>query len=560
MKKTFLSLTLIVLFFGLFAPANLYAQRRFTAQLEEATVYFDGATLSYTATVSLKSGSQEVVIDGLSPEIVLSSFKVKADGVLISASEFSSDFITPKDESAHIRKLTDSLELYERQLQEAKDELTVHKHLLKMLTDGTLNNMEKKEGAVTAAEITANMELYKSKAGALQNSINQDNKRIVKLQQTVNRLQEQVNQDELDSDVETGMVHLSVSVPKDTKTVFTITYYTSQARWVPCYDLNIPSMDKTIVLQAKAQVRQFTGLDWKNVKLTLSTARPNRNAVAPVFKAWFLKFGIPKGNRSSWEAVRSNYISYDEELPSNTIPLSNLEGVTSTNGNDPRIKGNSDNATYAWNDFVYVNEQEIMVNYDIAVPYDIPGNGKIQLIDLNKYSVNADFKYYSAPKLSDETYIVATLSDYEKYNLLAGEATVTFNNTYVGKTMIYPNETENQITLTLTTEPRVTVKREKQRDFCSAKQVGNNLIETRSYRITVRNNLNRSAKLTLKEQYPISNNTYIDVKVTEVTPSATYDKTEIGVLTWDMGLSAGESRTFVVSYSVKYPKDKTLAW
>jgi hypothetical protein len=48
--------------------------------------------------------------------------------------------------------------------------------------------------------------------------------------------------------------------------------------------------------------------------------------------------------------------------------------------------------------------------------------------------------------------------------------------------------------------------------------------------------------------------------VTEVKPAATYDKTETGVLTWDMELNAGETRTFVVTYSVKYPKDRVLAW
>ena len=137
---------------------------------------------------------------------------------------------------------------------------------------------------------------------------------------------------------------------------------------------------------------------------------------------------------------------------------------------------------------------------------------------------------------------------------------MTFNDTYVGKTWIRPNDTESQITLTLTTEPRVTVKREKQRDFCSTKHVGNTTTETRSYLITVRNNLTRSAKLTLKEQYPISNDKDIEVKLVEVKPAATYNKEEIGVLTWDLELNAGETRTFVVTYSVKYPKDRTIAW
>ena len=545
-------LSLIILIISILSSFQIQAQKQISAKLDQATIYFNGATLTHTASTTLKSGTQEVIINGLSPDIVLSSLKVKANGVLISATEFYNDYITPKEESAHLKKLTDSLNLYERQLQETKDELTVHQHLLKMLTNGTLNNMEKKENPVSVADINANMELYKSKAGTLQNSINQDNKKIEKLQKNVNRLKQQISQDELNSDVETGAVRLSISIPKDVNTVFTVTYFTSQSRWIPCYDINIPSMDKPIVLQAKAQVAQTTGLDWKNVKLTLSTAQPNRTAVAPVFKAWFLYFRTYRTSPGSSSAL-SNTITYEE-------PASNSVRGNRSDGVETIIDGVRVGNEQSMNDYVNVNEQEFMVNYDIDIPYDIPGNGKFQLIDLNKYNIKADFKYYSAPKLSDATYIVATLSDFEKYNLLPGEANVTFNDTYVGKTKLRPNDTENQITLTLTTEPRVTVKREKQRDFCSTKHVGNSTTETRSYLLTVRNNLTRSAKLTLKEQYPISNDKDIEVKVTEVKPAATYDKTEIGVLTWDMELNAGETRTFIVTYSVKYPKDKVLAW
>ena len=212
------------------------------------------------------------------------------------------------------------------------------------------------------------------------------------------------------------------------------------------------------------------------------------------------------------------------------------------------------------NDFVEVEDQDIQVSFAIAVPYDIPGNGKEKLIDLKSYDIKADFKYYSIPKLSDETYLIATLSDYEKYNLLPGEATVTFNNTFVGRTTLRPNDTESQITLTLTTEPRMTVKREKQRDYWSTKHVGNSTTVTQSFLITVKNNLNRTAKLTLKDQYPISNDKDIEVKLVEVKPTATYNKEDIGILTWDLELNAGETRTFVVTYSVKHPKDRTISW
>ncbi len=538
---------LISLCLGCILP--MQAQKQISAKLTDATVYLRGAALTHTVSATLKSGSQEVIIDGLSPDIEINSLKVKANGVLISATEFSQDYLTPREQAAHIKKLQDSLDLYQEQLKDVQNELAVHKQLLKLVTDGTQNNMSQKDGTVTIADINANMELYRTKAAELQKSIDKDNKKIEKLKETVNRLNNQINQDETENSQLNGMLRLSVSVPENTTTTFTITYFTNQAQWVPCYDINIPSMDKSITLQAKAKVRQLTGLDWNNVKLTLSNATPNRSTVAPVFNTWFLRFQRPQ---TFVDGMRMRSPS-----TSNSVSYAVAEESDASMG---YLASQKASAPILMNDFVEVEDQDIQVSFAISVPYDIPGNGKEKLIDLKSYDVKADFKYYSVPKLSDETYLVATLSDYEKYNLLPGEATVTFNNTFVGRTRLRPNDTESQITLTLTTEPRMTVKREKQKDFCSTKHVGNSTTVTQSYLITVKNNLNRAAKLTLKEQYPISNDKDIEVKDVTITPKATYDKSDIGVVTWDVELQPGETRTFTVTYSVKHPSDRVIAW
>ncbi len=537
-----------VMFAILFAGTQLFAQKEFTAKIDQATVYLRGAALTHTAAASLKSGTYDILINGLSPDISVSSLKVSANGVLISASEFSNDFITPKEESARIKKLQDSLELYKRQLDEADNELEVHSHLLQILTDGTLNNMRQKEGTVSVADINANMELYKSKAGALQHSIDQDNQKINTLKKTISRLQKQLDQDNIDQQ-RTGVLRLSVSVPQTVNTTFTITYFTQMAGWVPCYDINIASMDKPVKMKSRAQVAQYTGLDWKNVKITLSNATPNSTKEAPVFNSWFISFYTPRQLHKGYDDVRSNSVSYS------TQKLSTMEGVKATDGATASAKGNQ---PLMMDDFVEVDMQEVAVNYNIAVPYDIPGNGKEQLIDLKSYDIKADYKYYSIPKLSDETYLIATLSDYAQYNLLPGYATVTFDNTFVGRTFLRPNVTEENISLTLTTDPRISVKREKQNDYCSTKHVGSTTTVTQSYRITVKNNQTKAVKLTLKEQYPLSSNKDIEVKLEDVKPAATYNKTETGVLTWDVELKAGETQTFVVTYSVKYPKDRNI--
>lgn len=529
--------------------SQLLAQKEYTATMESAVVYLRGASLTHTAAASLESGSYDVLIKGLSPNIELSSLKVSANGVLISATEFSNDYITLKAESARIKRLSDSLTYYQQALKTAKDELDVHNHLLKMLTDGTLNNMQQKDGTVSVADINANMDLYRSKAATFQKSINEDNQKIKTLQETVNRIDLQLKQDMAEGKCLSGVLKLSVSVPTAVKTKFTIQYFTSDAGWLPCYDIIITSLDKPVTMKSKAKVFQNTGLDWSNVRLTLSNATPNSTNEAPVLSAWYLKFYSSRPY-STTAASTSNYISYaPEEASAKTI----MDGVRVRSANGTAVPD-----PISMNGYVDVDMQEVNVNFNIAVPYDIPGNGKEQLIDLVNHDIAASYKYYCVPKMDIETYVVATLSDYEKYNLLPGYATVTFDNTFVGRSFVNPNATEKEISLTLTTDPRISVKREKELEFCSTKHVGSTTTVSQSYKITVKNNQTKSVKFTLKEPYPLSGNSDIEVKVNEIQPQPTYNKTDIGVVTWDMDLEPGETRTFRVSYSVKYPKGREV--
>lgn len=532
--------------------AGVQAQTEVNSKVEKATVYLNGATLTHTATATLKSGSQEVVITGLSSNIVLSSLKVTANGVLISSTEFSTDFLTLQEESAHIKKLEDSLKIYRQKRLDVTNDLDGYEHMLRLLKEGTLHNMQQTQQTVSVADINANMELYKAKAGALQKSIDECDSKLEELNKTIKRLNDQLVQDQICGKHLQGMLHLSVSVPKALTTEFTITYFTEMAAWTPCYDLNIHDMEQQVTLQAKAQVQQTTGLDWNHVQLTLSNATPNRTTEAPVFSPWFLNFKRYYSVAAKAEArTATNAVSYEWDSDASYEAGFVATGNAATSAKPIPLP---------MNDYVDVDMQEVHVNYVISLPYDIPGNGKIQLIDLKNYTINAEYKYYSIPKLSDETYLVGTLSGYEQYGLLPGYATVTFNNTFVGKTLINPNVADSLFTITLATDPRIAVKREKQQQYCETKHVGNSTTVTQSYLITVKNNQSKEVKLTLKEQYPISSDKDIEVKVTSITPAATYNKSDIGVVTWDVNLKAGETRTFSITYSVKHPKDRSISW
>ena len=205
-------------------------------------------------------------------------------------------------------------------------------------------------------------------------------------------------------------------------------------------------------------------------------------------------------------------------------------------------------------DYISVSDKALNVTFDIDIPYDVPGNGKEQNVELKEYTVNGLFKYYAVPKLDKDAYLLCEVSDWEQLNLLPGEANIIFEGTYTGKTFLDPQSTKDTFNLTLGRDKRIVVKREKLKDFSSVKFLGSNKKQVITYELTVKNNKKEPVLVQLKDQYPLSTNKEIEVELLENSGAAI--NSEIGVLTWSLQLAPGESKKVRMSYSIKYPKDK----
>jgi uncharacterized protein (TIGR02231 family) len=210
------------------------------------------------------------------------------------------------------------------------------------------------------------------------------------------------------------------------------------------------------------------------------------------------------------------------------------------------------------NDYVTQTENQLNLTFNIDLPYSIPGNGKEQAIELKNQEIAATFKYYCAPKLDAETYLLAEIADWEKLNLLSGSANITYDGTYVGETWIDANSTHQNLTLTLGVDRRIAVKREKMKEFSSTGFFGNDVKQEFAYLLTVRNNRNEAARMVLKDQYPISTTKEITVELSKETTPPTANMTDLGVVTWEEDFKPGETKEYRFSYSIKYPKGKIV--
>jgi uncharacterized protein (TIGR02231 family) len=313
----------------------------------------------------------------------------------------------------------------------------------------------------------------------------------------------------------------------------------SNAGWYPSYDIRVDDITKPVVIFYKANVFQTSGVEWKNVKLSFSNASPWIAGDVPVLNPWFVDFYQPVMTRGNASISRSE------------APVALMEEVKM----DYRDKSLKKEALAAP---VYVEKRtgEMSVTFDVSVPYTILPDGKVQTIEIQRSSTPATYKYVTVPKMSQLAYLTGNIIDWAKQSLLSGEATLYFENTFVGKSMLNVNQLTDTLTISLGTDPGILVKREKRKDFTSKKVIGANKTDTYSFLVTVRNNKSNAIQITVNDQIPVSSNSSITVETSELSGGKVNNET--GIVKWDIDLKPQEKKELVLTYSVKYPKNQNV--
>lgn len=196
------------------------------------------------------------------------------------------------------------------------------------------------------------------------------------------------------------------------------------------------------------------------------------------------------------------------------------------------------------------------VDFEIKTPYTIESDNKNYTVDVEFYDLPAFYKYYCVPKIDKDAFLIAHITNWEKYNLLEGEANVFFEDTYVGKTLMDVRNASDTLEISLGRDKKVSVNREKVKDFITKQFIGSKKEETRSWKTTVKNNKDQAINLIILDQIPVSTNADIEVSAQNI--SGAKQNTETGEVKWEFELKPTEKKEFELRYSVKYPKNRSL--
>jgi uncharacterized protein (TIGR02231 family) len=282
-------------------------------------------------------------------------------------------------------------------------------------------------------------------------------------------------------------------------------------------------------------VRNNTGENWDNVNLSLSTGNPNLSGYAPTLRPAYLIF--QQENRLQEVAIRS----YKEPK----IRADN------NGGQDFNVSSSSDK-----NEETNVVDNTITVLFELATPVNVAANNQAQLLDISSHQVNGLFEHVSIPKLDPTAYLRAKVTGWEELNLLSGYANIFFEESFIGKTFINPELTVDTLFLSLGRDNRITVSREKLKNFTNKNLIGSKIRQQQVYEISVRNNKKETINIEIQDQIPLSTTKDIEVEEVEVS-GGVWDK-ESGKVSWKKSIAPGETIKIRISLTIRYPKDKVV--
>ena len=537
MKNIALVLILVMTgYFDLFADT----EKEIKTGIKHVTVYPDRAQISHEASVELPAGNTVLKLSGLSPYIDAQSIQVKGTGdfIIMSVNQ-RNNYLENLEDLPEVKDIRSQIEALQLKVEDERAAISVLKEKEAFLVANRAILV--KEITFSVEQLKSVMDLYTNNMDQVTNSILKKNRLIREYEKQIATLQKQIADRFGKQQLPSGEISVSVSCEKPVSGKMTFSYVVSNAGWYPSYDIRVDDITKPVTIFYKANVFQNTGVTWKDVKLSFSNATPWVAGDVPVLYPWFIDYYSPeptvriRGTAKSGEERAEAMVLQDLAVTSYEIKTKEMEAAP-----------------------VAVEKQvgETTVTFDITAPYSILSDGKVQTIEIQRTTTPAEYKYVTIPKLSPLAYLTGNITDWAKQNLIGGEATLYFENTFVGKSYLNVNQLKDTLTVSLGTDNSILVKREKRQDFTSKRVLGSNKTETYSYLITVRNNKGNPVKITVNDQIPISSNSGIEVDAVEL--SRGKHNSQTGEIRWDLEIKPQETRELVLTYSVKFPKDKTI--
>lgn len=528
----------------------------------KATVFLYGAELTHTETIPLLSGTNEIVVEGISPQADESSISAYFKGALVIDTRKQVKYPeSPKTleldakYNTTIHDIQDSLKWLSFDLKDIDNKILALGKEKNLLLNNRLMRGEFIRDSIPLLE--ASLNLMRSRLMNIDESLLALEKKQYKLQTLYSKLEERLNYFQvlvnqnlngftINQYKATYQIIVTIEAEAAMTGALVLKYYVSSAGWVPKYDINAGSTSEKLELIYRGQVYQNTQIDWSNISLTLSTSNPNQGNTKPVLTTWNLFYGYPNSYPSfqynNQKGAPQNY----NMIQRPSIKSKNLQEDVSADMSE--VKSAEPVFT--------VSENMMRAEYVIKTKYSIESDNKAHNVIINKEDIPVTYAFMAVPKLDNNAFLMGKIINWEDLNLLPAAARIYFDDSYIGVTAIDPNTVKDTLYLDLGRDKSITIKRQNLKEKCKEQVIGDDRIVTKTVEITIRNTKSMEIAFELEDQIPITADNTIKIELLKSDGAIHNDLT--GKLTWKLKIKPKETKRVVFSFEVRYPKDKVI--
>jgi uncharacterized protein (TIGR02231 family) len=547
-----------------FSPRTVIAQQgpeiEVKSKVESVTVFLQAAQINRTADVNLKKGRNVVYFRGLGTGINPQSIQAAApQAFLINSVIHEINYLDREVESPKVKMLQDSLDIIKKLVESNSLEIGVLENEKAMINRN--QSIASKEQGLSIDELQKMVDFYRARLTEIYEKQLGYSRANTKLALRRTAISNQLNELNARRNRASNDIRVIVEAPDASVAPIALSYIINEAGWVPSYNIRAKDTQSPITLEYRADVYQNTGVDWEDVKLTLSSGNPNAGGTQPVLNPWnlYVQEPIVYTTRSASAGAPAYYKKEAEK--SAPAPEMSDEELKEEGGYDSGdmetdalevIDYNSASTTLA--NYTTVQEGATTAEFRIALPQTIRSNGKAEQVTVRTANLPAFYRHFAVPKLDNDAFLTTGLTGWDTLNLLPGTAQVFFEGTYVTEVNIDPAYTSDTLNLSLGRDKKVIIERNQLKDFSKVRTIGLNRERTFAWEIKVRNTKDAPINLTLEDQIPVSQDKEIVVTLVDASGAKLDEAT--GKLTWELNIAKAETKVVKLMYTVKYPKNK----
>lgn len=530
--------------FALLLPCPALAEQILaSSHVTSVTVYPQGAQVTREVVFTAAAGSHDLLITDLPAATQAELIRLASDSASLGAFSLRTDRLPPRDpltspDLAEAKTKVEAAEAGLRLAQAAVDAINARVEAAAAQAD-FLRRVKAEGGAVTTTDLQAMAEMIgtgvlaaREAALAAQTDLPAANKTLTDALTAL--ADAQAAYDALSQgDQDYAALSVALTTASAGENRLTVTHYIADASWQPVYDLSLTRKDTPALTVGRGVlVTQYSGEDWADIDLTLSTAQPSAQAAPSQLWPDLRRIGDKS------EEVMTERYSDDAGMMAEAM----AEPVAAA----PMTASAS------------VDGEVVVYHYPTAV--DVADGVENLRLALDEITLTPEVEARAVPRADATAFVLASFTNSTKEILLPGQAFLMRDGTLVGSTYLpaIPAGTETEVAFGAIEGLRLTrampLRAEGDRGILtSSSQIEETAV------LKVENLTDESWPVRLLDQVP-----YSEQEDLEITFSATPAPTETdvdgqrGILAWEFDLPAGETQEITLEHVISWPEGKVL--